>query len=112
MSSSSLMIGSSVRVESSRTSIAIGRLPDGEGRAEGAAASAEALTDGATTERVANLVRCAAHENAGRAADEEDPARNHDCHANQFGRKMPPRRSGIFPTFTVRMHASALAAFG
>src|SRR5262245_61261143 len=94
MSSSSAMVGSSCRVARSRTSIAIGRLPDGRaedgrrGAGRGPSAGADA------TELVANLVRRAAHEDARSAYYPQD----HGDHPTPVGPKIPAGRSGISPT--------------
>src|SRR5215475_1525169 len=94
MSSSSEMVGSSCRVARSRTSIAIGRLPDGWAEDGRRGAGRGPSAGAAATELVANLVRRAAHEDARSAYYPQD----HEGHPTPVAAEIPVVRSGISPT--------------
>src|SRR5437868_5348268 len=99
MSSSSAITGSRTRVDSSRTSIAIRRLPGREGTGQSAGrrgAIRRVRSVGArNTHLVMDLARGSAHGDGGGA-----PELNHDRHGNPFGSQIPPTRSGI--SYTVK----------
>src|SRR3954453_15208112 len=94
MSSSSAISGSRTRVDSSRTSIAIRRLPvegkEGTGRRAERGYSPGASVGARNTHLVMDLARGSAHGDGGGA-----PELNHDRQGNPLGSQIPPTRSGI-----------------
>src|SRR5258708_23013143 len=92
------MAGSRTRLDSSRTSIAMRRLPgrEGEGVGQKKEVRRRSAAEGGT-HLVVYLVRGTTHRDA-RGATEP----NHDRQGSPFGLEIPPPRSGIFWTFLIR----------